>query len=39
MLAPHNNFDALRRTVSALLDREGEPRDGVWVWDVRDLTD
>jgi hypothetical protein len=37
ILAPQEHFELLRRTVSALIDREGEPRDGVWVWDVRDL--
>jgi hypothetical protein len=37
ILAPQEHFEVLRRTVSALIDREGEPRDGVWVWDVRDL--
>lgn len=37
VLAPHENFEALRTTVSALVERAGEPRDGVWVWDVRDL--
>jgi hypothetical protein len=37
ILAPQEHFEVLRTTVSALIDREGEPRDGVWVWDVRDL--
>jgi hypothetical protein len=38
VLGPQEHFDALRSTVSALVEREGEGRDGVWVWDVRDLT-
>lgn len=37
LTAQQTNFDALRRTVSDLVQRPGEPRDGVWVWDVRDL--
>lgn len=37
ILAPQEHFEVLRRTVTALIGREGEPRDGVWVWDVRDL--
>ncbi len=37
VLAPHDHADALRSTVDALLNREAEERDGVWVWDVRDL--
>jgi hypothetical protein len=38
LLISQKNFDALWQTVSALVSRDGEERDGVWVWDVRDLT-
>jgi len=37
VLPPHANTDALRETVTALLDRPAEEHDGTWVWDVRDL--
>lgn len=37
VLAPRTNDDVLRQTVDDLLGRSGQPVDGVWVWDVRDL--
>jgi hypothetical protein len=38
VLAPKTNDELLRSTVDALVGRPGQHIDGVWVWDVRDLT-
>jgi hypothetical protein len=38
VLPPRANDALLRVTVDALLNRTAVPVDGVWVWDVRDLT-
>ncbi len=38
VLGPHEHEQALRETVELLLARPGRTVDGVWFWDVREMT-